>query len=311
MRALVFTAPSVVEVLDVPEIVVGEGEVVIHVERAGICGSELHGIRQPSFRVPPLIMGHEFVGRTEDGRRVAINPLISCGTCDLCLRGSGQLCRTRVLLGAHRAGGFAERATVPVSQLHDLPPSLSWDQAGLIEPVANALHAWHLAGSPRGQHIGVIGAGPIGLACIEVALALGAAHVDCAELSAERTIEAKSIGARQVTNELGGEFDVIFDAVGTARTRSSSLEHLIPGGVTIWLGLATPDSSFDAASAIRFEKNIRGSFAYSPEEFVAAIELAPQLKLTWSSTFPLTQGADVFLSLMNGATTPIKALLQP
>jgi threonine dehydrogenase-like Zn-dependent dehydrogenase len=311
MRALVFTAPSVVEVLDVPDVNVGDGEVVIHVERAGICGSELHGIRQPSFRVPPLIMGHEFVGRTDDGRRVAINPLISCGTCDLCSQGKEQLCRTRVLLGAHRAGGFAERAAVPESQLHDLPDSLSWDKAGLVEPVANALHAWHLAGSPSGERIGVIGCGPIGLACIEVALAMGASYVACAELSVERSDQATKIGAHHVGDALEGEFDVIFDAVGTATTRSNSLEHLKPGGTTIWLGLATPESSFDAAAAIRFEKNIRGSFAYTSDEFVAAIALAPKLSLTWSSTFPLAHGADVFLSLMNGGTTPIKALLQP
>jgi threonine dehydrogenase-like Zn-dependent dehydrogenase len=311
MKALVFTSPSVVEMLDVPEVVLGENEVLIHVERAGICGSELHGIRQPSFRVPPLIMGHEFVGRTDGGRRVAINPLLACGSCDLCQRGQAQLCRTRVLLGAHRAGGFAERVSVPASQLHNLPDSLSWDHAGLIEPIANAVHAWHLAGSPVGQRIGIIGCGPIGLACLEVALANGAEYVACAELSTERANEARRVGAHHVDDALEDEFDVIFDAVGNAATRSSSLEHLIPGGVTIWLGLATPDSSFDAAAAIRFEKTIRGSFAYSPEEFATAIELAPHLTLTWSNTYPLSQGADIFLSLMNGAATPIKALLQP
>jgi threonine dehydrogenase-like Zn-dependent dehydrogenase len=311
MRALVFTAPSVVEVLDVPEVIVGDDEVILHVERAGICGSDLHGIRQPGFRVPPLIMGHEFVGRTDDGRRVAVNPLLTCGTCELCLRGKVELCRTRVLLGVHRAGGFAERVAVPRTLLHDLPDTISWDHAGLIEPVANALHAWHLAGSPSGQRIGIIGCGPIGLACVEVALASDAAYVACAELSSERGNVAREIGAHHVADELEGEFDVIFDAVGTTSTRSHSLDHLIPGGVTIWLGLATAESSFDASVAVRFEKTIRGSFAYSSEEFITAIELAPRLALTWSTTYPLSQGADIFLALMNGKTTPIKALLQP
>jgi threonine dehydrogenase-like Zn-dependent dehydrogenase len=311
MKALVFTALSVVEVLDVPDAVVGDDEVLVHVERAGICGSELHGIRQPSFRVPPLIMGHEFVGRTDNGRRVAVNPLLSCGTCDLCTNRKAELCRTRVLLGAHRAGGFAERVAVPTSLLHDIPDTLDWDHAGLIEPVANALHAWHLAESPSGQRIGVIGGGPIGLACIEIALANNASYVACAELSADRGNVAQGIGADSVAEKLDGEFDVIFDAVGTATTRALSLEHLIPGGVTIWLGLATPDSDFDAAAAVRFEKTIRGSFAYSVEEFVAAIELAPLLNLNWSTTYPLSQGAEIFLALMNGQTTPVKALLEP
>lgn len=311
MKALVFTALGVVEVLDVPEVILGEHEVLVHVERAGICGSELHGIDQPSFRVPPLIMGHEFVGRTDSGRRVAVNPLLTCGTCDLCKGGKSELCRTRLLLGAHRAGGFAERVAVPESLLYDIPDTLDWNHAGLVEPVANALHAWHLASAPSGQRIGVIGGGPIGLACIEVALANDAEFIACAELSADRASVAKQIGAHTVSNSLDGEFDVIFDAVGTATTRAHSLEHLIPGGVTIWLGLATGDSDFDAAAAVRFEKTIRGSFAYSVEEFVAAIELAPQLNLNWSTTYPLSQGADIFLALMSGQTTPVKALLQP
>ena len=137
MKALVFTAPGVVEIQEVPDVVAGDGEVVVHVDRAGICGSELHGIQTPGFRVPPLVMGHEFVGRLDDGRRVAINPLTSCGECDLCRRGRTQLCRSRQLLGVHRAGGFAERVAVPQNAVHEIP-----------EPIANAVHAWTQASAP-------------------------------------------------------------------------------------------------------------------------------------------------------------------
>jgi threonine dehydrogenase-like Zn-dependent dehydrogenase len=311
MKALVFTALGVVEVKDVDDVVPGDDEVIVHVERAGICGSELHGITSPSFRVPPLIMGHEFVGTTDDGRRVAVNPLISCGTCELCRRGETQLCRTRVLLGAHKAGGFAERVAVPRSLVHDLPSGLDWDSAGMIEPLANAVHAWNLAGAPVAARVGVIGSGPIGLACLQVALHGGASMVACADLSEDRRAVASSLGASVVSSSLEGEFDVIIDAVGSAATRNASLDHLIPGGITIWLGLATPDSNFDAAAAVRLEKTIRGSFAYTDEEFVAAIELASHLDLSWSTTYPLDEGAKIFTALMNGESTPIKALLKP
>jgi threonine dehydrogenase-like Zn-dependent dehydrogenase len=311
MKALVFTALGVVEVKEVDDVVAGDSEVIVRVERAGICGSELHGIKNPSFRVPPLIMGHEFVGTTDDGRRVAVNPLISCGTCELCRRGETQLCRTRILLGAHKAGGFAERVAVPRSLLHDIPSELDWDSAGLIEPLANAVHAWNLSSAPQGARVGVIGCGPIGLACLQVARHGGASMVDCADLSEDRRAVASSLGANIVAPSLEGEFDVIFDAVGTSTTRNASLEHLIPGGTTVWLGLATPDTSFDGAAAVRFEKTIRGSFAYTDEEFVAAIELAPHLDLSWSTTYPLDEGAEVFTALMNGESTPIKALLKP
>jgi threonine dehydrogenase-like Zn-dependent dehydrogenase len=311
MKALVFTAPGVVEVQDVPDAVAGDGAVIVQVERAGICGSELHGIQTAGFRVPPMIMGHEFVGRTSDGKRVAVNPLSSCGKCELCVSGRAQLCRTRSLLGVHAAGGFAERVAAPRSSLHELPDNIDWDRAALIEPVANAVHAWALAGSPTGKRIGVIGCGPIGLACLEVARNKGAAVIACADLSPERGDFARSIGADAVGASLEGEFDVIFDAVGTATTRNSSVDRLIPGGSTVWLGLATPDSGFDATAAVRFEKSVRGSFAYNDAEFTEAIELAPELDLSWSTTYSLDQGAEIFTALMNGQTTPIKALLQP
>ncbi len=311
MKALVFADLGVVEIQEVPDVVAGDGEDVIDVDRAGICGSELHGISSPGFRVPPLIMGHEVVGHTSDGRRVAINPLTSCGECDLCALGKTQLCRSRSLIGIHRAGGFAERVAVPHASLHDLPDGLDFDRAALIEPLANAVHGWSLAGTPEGLSVGVIGCGPIGLACVEMAHFGGAGSVSATDLSEGRRLVAEKVGADVVGEALEGEFDVIFDAVGSAATHQSSIEHLIPGGTTVWLGLASPNPGFDALSIVRFEKCVRGSFAYSDEEFVKAIDIASNLDLTWSTTFPLDQGVEIFTSLMNGATTPIKALLQP
>ena len=241
----------------------------------------------------------------------AVNPLVACGACDLCKVGATQLCRSRSLLGIHLAGGFAERVAVPKSSIHELPDGLAWDRAALIEPVANGVHAWALAGSPDGKRVGVIGCGPIGLACLEVARYLGAASVTCTDLAGDRREVASAIGADGVGAELEGEFDVIFDAVGTASTRRASVDRLIPGGTTVWLGLSTPDAGFDAAHAVRMEKNVRGSFAYTDAQFALAVAMAPQLNLTWSTTYPLSQGAEIFNSLMGGQTTPIKALLRP
>ena len=311
MKALVFTGPGVVEVLDVDDSRSLPTEVTVHVARAGICGSELHGIATPGFRVPPLVMGHEFVGRLDDGRRVAINPLESCGECDLCVRDRPQLCRSRRLLGVHRAGGFAERVSVPAHAVHEIADELSWDRAALIEPVANAVHAWHRADAPVGARIAIIGCGPIGLACLEVARHFKAAEVTCVDLSPERRDVAVGLGADRIGDALEGEFDAIFDAVGVASTRASSLSHLMPGGIAVWLGLATPDPGFDALDTVRFEKSVRGSFAYSDEEFAVAVAIAPALDLSWSTTYPLAQGANVFYALMGGDSIPIKALLQP
>ncbi|WP_345431429.1 zinc-binding dehydrogenase [Actinoallomurus vinaceus] len=311
MKALVFTAPSVVELCTVDEPSPDAGEIVLEVATAGICGSELHGVRTPGFRTPPLVMGHEFAGTTSDGRRVAVNPIISCGRCDLCVRGRGHLCRDRAILGVHRPGGFAERVAVPRSALHDLPDGMSWTAAGLVEPVANAVHVWNLAGRPDGARVGVIGCGSIGLLCMRIARAWGASFIAAADTSEQRRAVAREEGADRTGPALEGEFDVIVDAVGLPVTHAASLTRLAPGGTAVWVGLASPEGGFDATELIRTEKRVLGSFGYTGEEFAQAVEAAAEWDPGWVDTFPLTDGAAVFTGLMNGGAEPVKALLSP
>ncbi|GAA1996615.1 zinc-dependent alcohol dehydrogenase [Catenulispora subtropica] len=152
MRALVFTGPGQMELRDEPLPEPGADEVLVTVEASGICGSELHGFRSVGMRKPPLIMGHEFAGRTPDDTRVVVNPLHTCGRCPACRAGRTPVCRNRQLLGVHRAGGFAEQVAVPAGSLHALPDGLDWTAAALIEPLANAVHAWRLAApGPAGR----------------------------------------------------------------------------------------------------------------------------------------------------------------
>lgn len=311
MKAMVFTAPSVVEMQDVPEPSVGAGEVLVHVEASGICGSELHGIRKPGFRVPPLVMGHEFAGTTDDGRPVVVNPILSCGHCDTCLRGLRHVCREREIIGIHRPGGFAERVAVPETALTPLPAEVDWRSAASIEPAANAVHAWALAGRPSGARVAIMGAGPIGLFCLLVALNGGAARVDVVDRSPDRLEVATRLGASAVSTELVDEYDVTFEAVGVAATREQAVSHVVPGGLSVWIGLADAAATVDAAALIRTEKRVLGSFAYTNEDFHTALQASPGWDLSWVSSFPLAEGSEVFTGLMNGASAPIKALLHP
>src|SRR4051794_29846117 len=311
MRAMVFTAPGKVEMLDVDEPQPGPGEVVLDVALAGICGSELHGISQPGFRQPPLVMGHEFAGTTDAGRRVTVNPIGHCGRCDLCRAGSDNLCRERSIIGIHRAGAFADRVAVPARLLHELPDSLSWQAAAMVEPLANAVHAWNLAGAPRVARVGVVGAGTIGLVSLLAARAGGAGEVTVVDTSADRQQLAQKLGADSVGAQLDGEFDVVIDAVGLPATHVASVDRIRPGGVTVWLGLMSAEPAFDSMGLIRTEKTVRGSFAYTDAEFGAAIDLAADVDLQWADVFPLEQGAEIFTELMHGRSDVVKALLQP
>lgn len=310
MRGLVFTAPGVVELQDLPRPLAGEGEVVIDVKAAGICGSELHGFRNLDSRTPPLVMGHEFAGIAPDGRRVVVNPLLSCGTCDMCRRGQPQICRHRELLGVQRAGGFAERAVVPAGSLLEIPDGLAWEAASLVEPLANAVHAWGKVGSKKDVRAAVIGAGTIGLVCALWALRSGLPEVTVVDRSRDRLELASRLGATTAGADLAGEYDVIIDAVGSAQTRHAAISHLRSGGTTVWLGLAEEAAGFDGRDLVRSEKTAIGSFAYTPADFAAALEAAGDLDLSWTTSVPVEDSAQAFLSLAGGASEPVKAVIR-
>jgi threonine dehydrogenase-like Zn-dependent dehydrogenase len=310
VRAMVYTRPNVVEMLDVGFPAADDGEALVTVANVGICGSELHGIASTEFRKPPLIMGHEFAGTTADGRRVVVNPLLSCGHCDHCLAGRDHLCRTRRIIGIHRPGAFAEVVPVPDAAIHEIPAAMSFETAAMVEPLANAVHALALAQAEPDARIAVIGAGPIGLVCTLVALE-HSADVTVCDLSEERLAAALALGAQAVSPRLTGEFDLVVDAVGAAATHRDSVERLRRGGTAVWVGLMSAEAGFDAQEVVREEKQVIGSYCYTAPDFAAALELVGKVPTDWVKSFPLEQGVEVFNELMAGRTDIVKAQLVP
>ena len=132
-----------------------EGEALVSVKAAGICGSDIPRIFETGAHTHPLIPGHEFSGVVESvggaadkawtGRRVAVFPLLPCGRCKLCLAGKKELCRSYGYLGSRQNGGFAEYAAVPVKNLLALPDGVSFEEAAMLEPLAVAVHAMRRA----------------------------------------------------------------------------------------------------------------------------------------------------------------------
>jgi threonine dehydrogenase-like Zn-dependent dehydrogenase len=310
MQALVFTRPGTVELLEIDPPVPDAGEVLVRVDAAGICGSELHGISDTSFRRPPLVMGHEFSGTTVDGRRVVANPLLSCGACDQCERGCEHLCRVRAILGIHRQGAFAEWIAVPEGALHVLPAAMSFETAALIEPLANGVHAVNLSNAEPAARIAILGAGTIGLVAL-LAARRRTDDVAVCDLSPERLAVADRLGARTTTSELRGEFDVVIDAVGAASTHRASIERVRPGGTTVWIGLLSSDADIDARALVRDEKHVVGSYGYTSGEFAEAVAVAADTELDWTTSFALDDGVAIFNELMHGRHDVVKAVLRP
>ena len=313
MRAMVYTGPLKLEILDLDMPVAEREEVLVRVDAAGICGSELEGFTsKSSFRVPPLVMGHEFVGwRVDTGKPVFVNPLVSCGTCDLCRRDRANICRARSIIGIQRPGGFADFVAVPARNCVELPNDDALAVAILIEPLANATHALDLAidkvDPPR--RVGVIGAGTLGFLTAFSAVTQGVPEVVISDLSAQRRSLAGASGAHLVVENLEGEFDVIVDAVGTDTTRAASVELVRPGGAAAWVGLHATRSAVDGLDVIRAEKRIVGSFCYHERDVTTAVGLLSTLDSAWIARRPLEDGVETFLRLASGDHSALKTAL--
>ena len=305
MKALVWKGDRTLDYEDVADPEAGSDEVVLDVELAGICGSDLHGYRgHPGPRVPPLVLGHEMVGRL-DGERYAVYPLIGCGACAHCAAGEDNLCASWQLIGMHRAGVFAERVVVPRRSLVPLPAGLDPRRAVLAEPLACCVGA--LAGE-RPETVVVFGAGPIGLLSVYVAARRGA-RVRAVDPVESRLESARLLGA----TDFDGPADLAVDAAGFEATWSASIDAVRNGGQVVVLGLGNAEGRFPMAVLVRRSIRLRGQFAYSRADFQEAVEILAEddLDLSWLTDSALSEGAAAFANLVDRPAEFSKVVLVP
>jgi 2-desacetyl-2-hydroxyethyl bacteriochlorophyllide A dehydrogenase len=330
MKALVYEGPRTMTIQEVNKPTPSEKEILIRVEKAGICGSELSGyLGHNSLRKPPLIMGHEFAGiiettgnqvsRFAPGDRVTVNPLISCGQCRICRSGAAQLCKERALLGAHRPGAFAEFITVPESSAYKLDDHLTFADGTYAEPFACAVHICKLAHLSPADRLIILGAGPIGLFTLQAAHVYGLNHVVVIDLNEHRLEIARELGAiavnrpEQLEPSLRNDgFDVAVDAVGMEITRSMCIEAVRPGGRVVFSGLHEANSKLPINLLIRNEVQMKGAFAYTPSDFEDALRWIREGKVhlaPWTIEAPLEEGSACFEKLITGPGKIAKILL--
>lgn len=338
MRALVYEAPEVMTLRDLPAPVPGPGEVLIRVAYSGICGSELSGfLGQNSLRRPPLVFGHEMSGwievvgaGLEDDPRLTVNtpvtanPLISCGHCEYCVTGRQQLCPRRLLLGAHLPGCNAELVVVPAQAVLPLPATMALRDAAMAEPAACAVRAVQVSGAGPTSRALVVGAGPIGLFILQVLQQHGVTERYVADLNPQRLAMAVAGGAIPVSVGEGGlaaelsracegGVDVAFDAVGSAQTRRDCLASTKAGGRVVFVGLHSDATELPVNSIIRSEVSLAGVFAYSPDNFRTALQWLGQKRIGLDAgviTAPLSEGPGWYARLVAGDGAA-KVLLEP
>jgi len=330
MKALVYEGPRRLQIRRLPVPQPAEGEVLIQVATAGICGSELSGyLGQSSIRIPPLVMGHEFAGTIaaigsgvqglRPGDRVAANPLVSCLRCRCCAKGQPQLCPERRLLGAHAPGAFAEYVVVPDRNVYLLRDGVGFEDGAFAEPLACGIHACRLLELQPTDSLFIAGGGPIGLLLLQAAKRFGVRHIVVSDLNESRLAVARELGAAAVktTEELTyhrpkGGFDAVVDAVGVGATRVACLEQARPGGSVAFIGLHEATSALPVNDAIRSEIRMFGSFAYTPFDFETALQWIEEGSIrtaSWTVQAPLEEGAECFERLIEGKGAAAKILL--
>jgi 2-desacetyl-2-hydroxyethyl bacteriochlorophyllide A dehydrogenase len=330
MKALVYTKPSEMIYRDEPEPTASPGEVLIRVDAVGICGSDMHAYhgRDPR-RIPPLILGHELAGEILAGpgigRRVTVNPLITCGRCEFCVQGRNNLCANRTMIGMTRAGGFAQYVTTAAASVIDLPQGMATRTAALTEPAATALHALDMATRVLARPLPectvlVIGAGAVGLLASLLLKSYGCRHIRLAETNPIRRASAERAGAFTVHDPANTDrpaessIDLVVDAVGAATTRQSALTVVKPGGVVMHIGLAGGASEIDMRKLTLAEISLIGSYTYSTADLRAAARALHDGAfgdLAWVEERPLAEGPRAFRDLDEGRAAAAKIILRP
>ncbi|HXF78338.1 MAG TPA: alcohol dehydrogenase catalytic domain-containing protein [Usitatibacter sp.] len=330
MKALVYTKPLEMTYRDEADAQAAAGEVVLKIDAVGICGSDMHAFHgQDPRRNPPLILGHELAGTVVAGpflgRRFTANPLITCGTCEFCVQGRDNLCANRTMVGMTRPGAFAERMSIPVSSLVEIPAAMDARTAALTEPAATALHALNL--SMRAMHrplaegrLLVIGGGAIGMLTALLARHYGCRDVVVAETNAlRRASVAKHAGVAVIDPSQGeapepGGMDLVVDAVGAKATRAAAFAAVKPGGVIMHVGLQDWASEIDMRRLTLAEVTLLGTYTYTTADLratVAALAAGAFGGLAWVEERPLAEGARAFRDLHEGRTASAKIVLRP
>lgn len=296
MKAIQFSEPWKVQCIDTAEPTAKEGEALIRVRSAGICGSDIGAYRGTNPLVSyPRIIGHEIAGEVLSipennprgirvGDHVIVDPYLYCGKCYPCSIGRTNCCTSLNVLGVHVEGGMCETFAHPADMLWKLPEDMPWDLAPMAEPLTIALHGIHRGSLKTGEHVAIIGAGPIGLLAAMAAIAYGA-HPIVIDLVEERLELARSLGVEKTVNSSnqdpveevskltnGSMAELVMECSGANAAVRMSLDLVANAGRVTLTGWPKKETPLPTDVITRKEIDIRGART-SAREFEEAIEL--------------------------------------
>jgi threonine dehydrogenase-like Zn-dependent dehydrogenase len=267
MRALVFTGPGKAEVLDVPAPLAAAGQVVVDVERAGICGTDVElftgemSYLHSGVSSYPLRPGHEWSGRVTAvgpgvdeswlGKRVTGDTMIACGSCHRCRGGRHHVCDGMRELGIRDGlpGALAEQLAFPAPYLYELPDTVDATVGALVEPGGNAQRSVTAAAVDPGERLLILGTGTIGLLAAMIARARGIeVHLLGQHLDFARDLGFTRSWTRDTLPAL--PWDAVIDASNAPELPDLAVQLVEPGRRVVWIGLSGTPSTVDTRDIV-------------------------------------------------------------
>jgi 2-desacetyl-2-hydroxyethyl bacteriochlorophyllide A dehydrogenase len=333
MNAIVLDEPGRFRAISAPEPgALPEGMAAVHVRRVGICGTDWHAFhgRQPFFSYP-RILGHELGVEVESvndpasdlkpGDRCAVEPYLNCRQCHACRRGRGNCCENLQVLGVHVDGGMRERILVPARKLHR-SVKLTLEQLALVETLAIGCHAVARGAPVEGEHVLILGAGPIGLSVIPFVQEAGAEPVvaDISDtrldfcrthMNVGRTIDAREDLSAGLRAMLGGELPtLVIDATGNPKSMAGCFDLVAHGGRIVFVGLFQGEVTFNDPNFHRREITLLASRNALPADFTRIIDLIERGRIDTTPWITHRAAAGDFLRLLPEWTRPEAGLLK-
>ncbi len=341
MRAAVLHPEGGLEIEERPVPEPGPEEVLVAPRLVGICGSDLHYYKEGrigDWRVlEPHVLGHEFAGVVEAvgpdtdtvavGTPVAVEPILPCWNCEVCRRGTYNLCGSIRFTGSpHTDGALQESVVVPARGLHPLPGGMPFGLGALVEPTSIAVHAVRRSGLQPGETVTIIGAGPIGLLILSVCRAYGAAAVHITDIDPGRLRIAEALGATRAVDVRGmdpdqirqgtdrGGTDITFEAVGSPGTLETAMHLVRPSGRVVAVGVNIQEHiPFNMMLAQSREATVipiyLGRDAFPEAIDLLASERIPGDRLI-SHRFPLEQATEAMDTALNAGAGAVKVMIE-
>lgn len=297
MKQAVMTTPGKIEFRQVEKPTVQPGQVLVHIQRIGVCGSDIHvyhGLHP--YTSYPVVQGHEVSGTIAEigagvsglavGDAVVFMPQVTCGTCYPCRHGMYHICDQLKVMGFQTGGAAQEYFPVSAEMVIKLPDAIGLDFAAMVEPVSVAVHALRRAGEIIGKKVVVLGGGTIGNLVAQSAQAMGAADVIITDPSEYKLEMARRVGLANALNpgqaDLGeaisrifgpDKADLILECVGVQDTITQAVNFARKGSTIVVVGVFGKKPVVDLGLVQDRELSLVGTLMYQKTDYLKAIEL--------------------------------------